>query len=308
MVRFYDANGGIAAGFQTCLDAQGCCPPSGSFPAPNPSWGDYQWVRWLPYFNIQLGVDRATLRASGYVPSPALGGALYVAGYQNNRWPRSGRNWRHYVPLPVAPAVAAAPPRERDWGANPPVVPPWLVPRLRGVPGTDYTRHSGYAVPRRPYVARPFERVIVVTPPGARPVPPPPVAGTPVRPGVGVGTSPVVAVPAQPTKETKQKLDARLRQAFQAMALYSEANDVVSAIWRCLPRGTRKRYANTPWGRARAIVENIAQINMACAAASVAVAQVSDYSGAARNRLGREVSSRLDPTENLWRTWQTWGI
>lgn len=218
---------------------------------------------------------------------------------------------RHYIPsgAVAAPVLPQAPPRNPAWfvpgflvpaaqagntgvvGA-PPIAPPWpAIPRIKPLPGSAQTRQGGYSPNETDWgVAKPI------------------VVGIDGRGNGVVRPAPIpIATPRPMPNETKVKLDAKTRNAFRLMALYSEANDFIDVFWRALPRAVQRRYRNSSYGRFRAVVENMDQINWAALPALIALNELGDTTNATRLGVARDISNRIDRTGTLWRAWQSFG-
>lgn len=196
-----------------------------------------------------------------------------------------------FLPASLIPKAAAA---ATDVAAPFPRPMPWAaIPAVRALPGSAQTREGAYDVEPKP-LAPPIVITIGDDADGDTVVRPRPAE----RPEVINRPHPA---------EQKVRLDAKTRNAFRLMALYSEANDFIDVFWRALPAAVRRRYRNTSYGRMLAVVQNMDQINWAALPALIALNELGDTTNASRLGVARDISNRIDPTGTLWRAWQSFG-
>lgn len=184
---------------------------------------------------------------------------------------------------------------DTDYVSATPVPLPWAwVPRAKGLPGSFQTRSAGYDAGEN--------KGGVLAPPITISI------GADGSVGVGVTPKPDTIPRAVPTTpEQKVQLTARTRTAFRMMALYSEAGDLVEALYASLPYYVRVQYANTQYGRLQAVMLHIAEVNWLAFGANYSVNQLGDIQNASRLGVMRDVSNQIDPTNTLWRAFQSFG-
>lgn len=235
-----------------------------------------------------------------------------------------------YAPRSRGPAALPAPAGVTAPGSSMGFTRPLPGAPARPVPASVAPLVDGYAVPNSgadPPMATPF-RAVAHLPArnrhampygpdrGYRPIPAiPPLVGTDIQIGGGVyrpvvtGDRPAVAAaaPAPPIREIKapnSKATMAAIAAFRALSWASEASDLVDAVHKSLPKKYRK--GKTQGEKLKDLWDHWNKLPVDKTLWNVLQNQLQDAAIGSLYGAGRLAADRLDPSGQLWRTYQTY--